>query len=1257
MSSRSGIERSTERIGSAGRLRRGLAALIALAMSAGLLAVGGSAAHAELPAGITQAYIVTSDSTTTEVRPVQPGAPAKRGDKMYLRVSYDMGAKGRTVDFKLGANATIGNPAALKNDAVKSFAIVGDVLRVEFKSDGDEGDPDAWPEITAGVFLLDFTLNADAGPGTVPVSWEVGSETVSVDVEIADPTAPVPPKPETVTEGFGKSAAPGSLNDMIDYEQDGNGWQRVEALKPEIESKLIEYTLTVDVPNGAVNRKIDIEDVLPEGMQYVDANGDALWWGQQVPVTVTGTQWDADGLNPTPVTSLPGFAPEVVGDYDRAFAGEITMSGPAKVTIAYKARITDRAPILTLLQQRALDPESGSYGDFKLAIENVAKFTSPSGTTEKKAAIEITGRIDGPCLTVCEGSGTPGFDKSDDWGSMQREFVTDAAGNIVSPADRARIEYRLKADLSQWDGRDGVDGATNPAFELRRNVVIADELPSQASWSTGDPSFISFDGSSPEFTSLTKFTGACTVADIEIDDNIGSYCVDGHTLLVNVGANKGTRVTVKALAALTTVNGLPKSGSTGVTGGTAYVLRNEAKFRWFPSANPSYDKTDSVDSYPVQLPEPSTDGIKDSNAFRKQLATSGAVRVQPNGQALIDYRFTIYTSKTAPAADLDLVDHLDKRFFDLKADQLTAPAVQIKSASYPGARALTQSDFAFSLNGDGDLVIRMSDAGKEEVSKRSPGGRLVIDLTLQTRQLNGKESLSIPNKATLFGTDGQADYWSEAQAEANSFGSEITVTKRVWDGQDDTWQRFLKARTDEHGNVVQARYVYQIEFRSFNNFTDDAVINVVDQLAPYVEFKGFVTSTDPTEWSNPNTPTVPTQLKSRLSASYDQATHQVRISKPKGTWYQRGATVPFLLMVEVNANAKQVANSLAWNSYGVAKSETVVAGAQPGIDIEKWIDEGAGSGPAYDPSGAVTNDGYAGDYDLDASKGVAAGKPQPVKFTVSNDSTDDLRDIAVSDELTSGVGAVTDLVCVFPDASTGTSWSGPLLPAQRFECSGTIPALMPGQQHTDTVTVSARGEVNPAPVYDTDMLSVHAKSYAVGDYTWIDANTNGMQDPGEPVLPGVQVELLDELGAVVATTKTDARGFYKFDNLAAGTYQLRFTLTEEQGQRYRFTKPNAGDAALDSDAITGSNPLVGVSKKFVLDDSNPALTRDYPNGYEASEGIDPTWDAGVIEVPGGSAGGPLSATGAESSGFLAAALGLLALGGALLMLRRRGSAA
>src|SRR5690606_35733373 len=54
------------------------------------------------------------------------------------------------------------------------------------------------------------------------------------------------------------------------------------------------------------------------------------------------------------------------------------------------------------------------------------------------------------------------------------------------------------------------------------------------------------------------------------------------------------------------------------------------------------------------------------------------------------------------------------------------------------------------------------------------------------------------------------------------------------------------------------------------------------------------------------------------------------------------------------------------------------------------------------------------------------------------------------------------------------------------------------------------------------------KNYAIGDFTWIDANKNGLQDEGERVLPDVTVELIQD-GEVIRTTTTDERGRYIFD--------------------------------------------------------------------------------------------------------------------------------
>ena len=144
------------------------------------------------------------------------------------------------------------------------------------------------------------------------------------------------------------------------------------------------------------------------------------------------------------------------------------------------------------------------------------------------------------------------------------------------------------------------------------------------------------------------------------------------------------------------------------------------------------------------------------------------------------------------------------------------------------------------------------------------------------------------------------------------------------------------------------------------------------------------------------------------------------------------------------------------------------------------------------------------------------------------------------------------------------------------------------------------------PTWDAGVV---LKSYAIGDYTWIDENNNGVQDEGEEILPGVTVELIKD-GKVIDSTVTDKNGLYRFDDLLAGEYQVKFTLTKEQQKEFRFTEQTAGsDDALDSNA----NPETGLTTTIVLGDSNKNLTKDPKFGeLKATEGIDPTWDAGVI---------------------------------------------
>ena len=90
----------------------------------------------------------------------------------------------------------------------------------------------------------------------------------------------------------------------------------------------------------------------------------------------------------------------------------------------------------------------------------------------------------------------------------------------------------------------------------------------------------------------------------------------------------------------------------------------------------------------------------------------------------------------------------------------------------------------------------------------------------------------------------------------------------------------------------------------------------------------------------------------------------------------------------------------------------------------------------------------------------------------------------------------------------------------------------------------------------------------IGDFVWNDLNGNGIQDAGEPGIPGVIVNLEDCAGHVLATTNTAANGLYQFAGLTPGNYNVQ--VVKPAG--YTFTLQNAGsDTAKDSDADAAGN--------------------------------------------------------------------------------------
>ncbi len=98
---------------------------------------------------------------------------------------------------------------------------------------------------------------------------------------------------------------------------------------------------------------------------------------------------------------------------------------------------------------------------------------------------------------------------------------------------------------------------------------------------------------------------------------------------------------------------------------------------------------------------------------------------------------------------------------------------------------------------------------------------------------------------------------------------------------------------------------------------------------------------------------------------------------------------------------------------------------------------------------------------------------------------------------------------------------------------------------------------------------------SIGDMVFLDANGNGLFDPGESGVSGVRVDLYASNGTYLTSTLTDGAGGYVFDGLYAGSYRVKFHAPDD----FKFVQADAGDDLRDSDA----NPLNGVTGAIHLD--------------------------------------------------------------------------
>ncbi len=181
--------------------------------------------------------------------------------------------------------------------------------------------------------------------------------------------------------------------------------------------------------------------------------------------------------------------------------------------------------------------------------------------------------------------------------------------------------------------------------------------------------------------------------------------------------------------------------------------------------------------------------------------------------------------------------------------------------------------------------------------------------------------------------------------------------------------------------------------------------------------------------------------------------------------------------------------------------------------------------------------------------------------------------------------------------------------------TGSLPEMFCGYYSIETLEKQAliRFELPSRP-----------ETASIGDFVWFDDNEDGIQGAGEAGFAGATVNLFNCQGVLIATTMTDFSGYYLFDNLTAGDYNVGFVIPED----YAFSPQDMGmDDALDSDA----DPATGMTTCTTLE----------PGEHDA------TWDAGLylpVEDDCGECDGKITSLTLEYQGSSEAMVEVLAKG-------------
>lgn len=1247
---------------SGGGLRGLYRAVFATIVSAALIFAGvvapGTMAHAaEVDAGNDVTLHFPDEVINEGIEP---------GTNYTFSVDYGFLAQGST--------ATITPPAGVKFPDSVLVVPAGNKEIASIERHGENGLKIVFkdtfsPGFSQGYVDLNFSIDNVEKSEKISWPWTINGQSTPITITVRTPGDKYVP---VITENSLSKRGDGSLGNAT--VEDG-----VVILPEGLKDKRITYTVTV---KSAEARTVTLTDTLDSDLELVG------------PLTGTKETRDSEGLNYTKSEVAP--VPISGTGFTHTFEAEANST----YTFTYQAKVADLEGLQQRLQE-AYDNSSKEPGSsFSVKLNNtVVDGDGKTGSHDTWFGGNVPSERVEPQPAVDDA-----FKKSSDLPSPYVTIVNED-GTLPAPIP---VTYTLNAKLSTWaDFEDS-------KYALTTNVVITDTLPDQTSW-TGTVSATGIAG----HETLQPAPEGVTAEQLAGDDYVGMYLLEGKTLIVNVGKDTSSDVTVTAGAQIDTLQGL----STSVPGGweskqgEKYVdlkyegLKNRASFAY-------NDKTVPREvTHTIYRERDPSKGVVDGNKFSKTAEglDGGKLTLVPGEPASLIYKFTVNAG--FDAAKSTIIDYVDHSVFDVS--EKTLPAIKESiTGKYDWNYPLDKDSFDVAINKDGNLVLTPKDgngfphAASWGATAEAPyTQRFEVSITLPLKLLQGKQSITVSNKATYQGTDEKEVFVSESVTKASSFGSEMEVRKRVTEEGSADFTTNLRAVIDEDtGKLIKDKFIYRVDLIPHGSFKR-MVREVVDVLPEGVTFLGFLNESQVNEPEVPRTDVSETRVDN-LAVNYDEDARSITVAKGK---VEEGKELTLYFAVQISEYSPGIGIN---NVIGRTGAIITPTGDYP-LNISK-IDSSNAAVDITDREARfniMNADGevvVADAYVVDGKLKVKNDKDEDAVPTVKEPGTYTVKEIKAP----AGYQLATEPITVVvdenggseevkfyndpgetPETKTGTfsvqklvevadgdqaaneaatealkdveytitaSWEGgskeftvkpggepvvlePELPvgaevvfSESLKPNAETPgyqwvkgALMDGNtQLTDSKLTIGETEEPVALTVVNTYTPEQPKTYAIGDVVWVDTHAdvdpdrNGNQgdDEGDnrvKFLEGVKVSLLDAEGNPVEgvePTYTNKDGRYIFDNLPAGEYVVHFELTDEQKARYQFTTANKEgvDPALNSDADVET----GKTQVITLNDDNTQLVKDSAAyeaaggiAFTATEGIDPTWDAGVVLIP------------------------------------------